>query len=535
MPRTARAVLVALLACAVAVGPAIAQPGFGPPKRKPRPEGDQPAQEPQPGAPRAPAPNPPSRKKPFPGEPETPDWIDSDPERQDPSAKAKPGVWYAAKTADGLRYAWSLPEGFEAGKAYDVVVLLHPANANFRWGPANHARGEGTPFCPGDILVCVDAMGVRGSSTDARFYEPTPENAVRFRDTLLETTRQLPTRHIVLYGQGSGGTFAMYFAAAFPALADGVLAHGAPLAEHTAIKSTVPIVLMHGAKDPGTPLAKSVEALEEYRAVDHPSVRLRVLRGLNDFPNPVRAGECIDYLHAVRTDNPADALAAVRRMLRPKGVDDFGYRSPVWYAGAAAALSRFGAEKPGFDPAPTPEQTRDAEALLAALDAEAARHVARARELLKPQRDPTALVLDGGPWLGYLGALRDDLRGLPAAEAFARELKLDEQLGAQRKPAEELISGWAETGGDALRYEQAVTLVPKCFLVEWLPVDMPSRCKACLRKADELEIPQDLRDKGEFITLYEKGWREGVEAFGKDARAWKLPEPPAPVDASPKK
>jgi hypothetical protein len=64
---------------------------------------------------------------------------------------------------------------------------------------------------------------------------------------------------------------------------------------------------------------------------------------------------------------------------------------------------------------------------------------------------------------------------------------------------------------------------------------MPSRCKACLRKADELEIPQDLRDKGEFITLYEKGWREGVEAFGKDARAWKLPEPPAPVDASPKK
>ena len=65
------------------------------------------------------------------------------------------------------------------------------------------------------------------------------ENCVRFRDVLLEFSRNLPVRSIFLYGQGGGGKFAAYFSVAFPALADGVLAHGTAIAENSAIKTTV--------------------------------------------------------------------------------------------------------------------------------------------------------------------------------------------------------------------------------------------------------------------------------------------------------
>ncbi|HVU62411.1 MAG TPA: hypothetical protein VHC70_00430 [Phycisphaerales bacterium] len=508
--------LIALLVVLALGMSAIAQPSFAP-KHKPRPRPDTPAD------PNAPSPDaPPEMGNMGRGATQTPEeWNDDDPPRKEPATDAKPGEYYCWKTSDGLRYAWSLPAKFETGKSYDLVVMLHPDKMDFRWGPSNHVRGE-DGFAPDCMVVAVDGLAANAKRPEARSFESTSENCVRFRDVLLEFSRMFPVRHILLYGSGGGGKFALYFSNAFPALADGVLAHETGIVENSAVKSTVPIVFMHGSKDSITPMRVALEAQKAYRDAGHKAVWVRLLRGYNDFPNQTCAADCIDWLRAMRVEDPASALEYINRMLVVKPTDEFGYHTCPWFAGANAALSRFTDEKARkFDPVPTAEQTKAAEDLIAKIDAEAKANADNIRRLLHDEKfGPGEFELDGGAWLGYMLAARDDFRGVKSMEALAAELKLDEAIAKHAEAADDLWQTWDVSASDALKFDRATEAISKCFLYEGLPTDLVSRCRACMRKADELELEPESRNQYELITLWDQGWKDGLEAYEQRWSRW---------------
>lgn len=452
------------------------------------------------------------------------DWQELDPERKEPTSSATPGVYFAAKTTQGLRYAWSLPVGFKPGESYDAIVLLHPDRMTFRWGVSTHPRGgSGLTFRPDDILISIDAMGVSPRGGDDRFFDVKPENMVRFRDAILEVTRKLPVRRIFLYGQQAGGRFAVNFAARFPALGDGVVCHGADLREQEPFALDTPIVFMHGDRDASVPILSSIEGLHAFEQAENRSVRLRVLRRYNDFPNPVRASEAIDYLKAMRSSDPKDSLQAVRSMLAPKPVDEFGYRTSVWYTGAVLALKHIRDDRTEYTLPITEEQKAEADALAAAIDAHAAKHIAELRTLLVVQPTLTSLALDGRPWLGYLLSFYSDFQEVPAAEAFFSEIKLREQMASQDEAFGAAMKVWNESASEAEQFEETAEHLPGAFLRSGWPPGVIARMKACMRKADQLKLPQAARDRFELVELWDTALREGAEAYARTDFGWTLP------------
>lgn len=507
--------------CGVVVGRAEGQPTFGKPKQAGRPVQEA-EPSPEPGESR-PVNTPPVRE-----------WREGDPERRAPSMDAEGGKVYAWKTGEGVRYAWSLPFGFERGEAYTVVVMLHPAGQDFRWGFSTHARtAEG--FRPGDILVSVDGLAGDERRPDQRSFEVNEKNMVRFRDIMLEITRAFPSKHLILYGRGGkpmgeeegkvawgGGGFAVAFAGSFPALADGVLVHAGGIDERMAVKSTVPIVFMHGAKDPSTPLRATLDAQAAFVAKKHERVRVRVLRGFNDFPNPARASECISYLEGMLAAEGEEAISAAREMLRPKAADDFGYRAPVWYAGAHEVLERLGgAGEWGLKEAGESLQL-EARGIQDSIEKEAERHSAALGEIVQAE-SANELALDGGAWIGYLMAFRDDFRGVPSAEQYVAGLGLDGVMKVQAEKAEEVMTAWGMRGESASAgeaYETIVGLLPSCYLYEALPVELVPWLRAATRKADQLGLSDEGKGAFEYATLMEQGWREGLDAYARVWREW---------------
>ncbi len=511
------------VACAAALvvgGASAAQPTFGPKKPREKPAEPAGGEKPEGGAPKPAA--PPKPTNPGVTQP-PPEWNQDDGERKAPSGDAKPGEWFCWKTADGLRYAWSLPAKFVKGEGYDLIVMLHPDKSDFRWGSANHMRGEDF-FRPDCLTVSVDGMAANARRPEMRSFECSAANCVRFRDVLLEFSRQFPVRHIILYGSGGGGKFAAYFSAAFPALADGVLDHEGGIVDGGAVKTSVPMVFMHGAKDSITPMKVSLEAVKAYEDAGHKGVRGRLLRGYNDFPNENCAAECIDYLRAMRTDDPAEVVAIAERMLAPKAPDEFGYRAAPWCAGAVGALGRVNGTCPAmykFEKEPSDDVKKKADALLEKIEAEGEANAANIRTLLKNSgMEKGDFVLDGGAWLGYLLAVRDDFRGVKSVEKLATELKLDAKIAEHAEQAADLWTTWTVSANDADKFNKAVELITKCYLAEGLPVDLLPRCRACMKKADELELDAASKNLYEFIQLWEQGMKDGQEAYEQRWRAW---------------
>lgn len=512
--------LICAAALSLAVAPALGQPGFGKPRPRPAPAADP--------APQQPAPDEPAQADPLlsstanPAAPSWREWRDEDPERKAPTADAEPGRAYAWKSRDGLRYTWSLPRDFAKGRGYDLVILCHPDRADFRWGYLNHPAGTGPrAFRPGEIVIAVDGTSAHERNPDLRTFPTDPDSIVRFRDLVLEVSRVFPTQHIYLYGMGGGGAFAQCFAARFPALADGVVAHGSGVPAECARKGDMPVVLLHGAKDLMQPVNLSRDAARAYAAADHTNVRLRILQSFNDFPNPVRAAECIDYLKAIRTDDAADVLAAARALLTPKPPDEYEYRCAVWFGAAREALGRLvGEGSRPIENVPA-EIAAQARALIDRVEAEGTRHVAALRTMMAP--GPIAeQPLDGKPWLGYLVAMREDFRGVQSVEAFAAEINYDDLADEHHENAASFREVWTPNGDVPEAFDTGVQGVLDAWLSDSLPLDIGSRLRFWSRRADEHKLPADALEKYEYVANWEKGWKSGLDTYETEWRKWKL-------------
>lgn len=509
VPSCALLVVLNLITLALAPAVATAQPTFGRPKSE---------RVRSPEAPKAPSDD--NADEQGEGDDRAPivEWRESDPPQHAPSDKLDAGVYHTWVTKNGLRYAWSLPAGYGRGEAYDLVVILHPDNKDFRWGVDNHPRtaDASKSFCPGAIVVCLDGpVGMHRRPTLRRF-ERDSATVLSVRDAMLEISRSFPTRRIIVYGFEAGGVFAVMFSSKFPALAEAVLAHGSPMPPELSFKSDVPIVLMHGAKDGSTPLRASVESVQAFRGAGNANVRLRVLRSFNDYVNPARAQEVIEFLSGMRSDDPAEMLEHAQRMLAVRNPDALNYSCPPWFAGAYALAVR------ARDAKDVPEDVRaKADALAKLIDAEGEAHVTKAKELVGAP-DALDLYLDGGAWVGYLPALREDFRGVPSVEHFVAQIGLDTVIAKQEGVAVELCTLLETSASDKARFEAAVDALPSVAMVEWLPLDLNSRLKASMRKADELELSPESRDQFERVTLLERGWRTGLAEYQRRWLRWRF-------------
>lgn len=564
-----RAVLVAVLVLALASAGAPGQPTFGrpkPTKKKPEPPQQVDPATPAPGdasdIPQDAAPDVPPEKSPmfepdasksaFIPSPE--EWLDSDPPRKKPASDLTPGETYAWRSADGLRFSYTIPANYKPGDGCDVVVICHPHNSDFRWGMSNHlslkaAQDRGSArlaFRPDNIIVSVDGIGADPRRPGSRWFPCDGASVVRFRDFMLELTRILPARRFYLYGAGGGdseaggggGQFVARFAASFPALADGVIIYGSNPPPGEIGRCSVPTVIVHGVKNGIIPYSDAVKLYDDNIAAENKLVRLRPLRSFNDYPNPVRVSECIDWLSGVRTEDPKEVLAAVEHMLTPKGGDEYDYLCPVWYAGARELLGRLLSE-PGVltgevplegKSAPSPEVQSRAREIVKLIDAEADANIAALRQWIPEGAKAEDFVLDGEPWLGHLIAARDDFRGVAPMEEFAGSLGYDAVADAQKGAAAEFIADW-HTRDDAENFAMAVDVLPRCFLYEGLPVDLSMKMKSWKRKqqAGELEVSAEALEGFENVTNWDEGYRKGLDSYQKIWRRWRFE--PAKVPA----
>lgn len=435
-----------------------------------------------------------------------------DPPRLEPRFDADPGKAWAWTSAGGLRYTWVLPGGDAAirlGDKRDLVVICHPAGNDYRWAADHFRPGE---FRPRDIVIGVD--GTSKGPEDTRLFLARDADVGAFATFLDEMRKAFPARRVLVYGHGQGGFFALQIAADRPAAVDGVVAAagGGWLGPRmTPETQRVPVVFLHGTADPGAPYSQSVKLRDGYAGLGHPMAVLRRQQGWDQRPDPAGAIDAIDWCIGMTSPDPAEALAAARAILSPRPADEIDRRSPPWFAGGAAILTRFRGQGPApFALGAGGESETDAIALLRRIEAEGAKHVG----VLKRQvASGDAIRLDGGPWLGHLVALREDFRGVGPVEAYIKELGCDELAAKHAEVSVELTQTWFRGVSPKQTFETVVKVLPHCFLVEGLPPDLGDAIAKYFAQAQGHNLSPESIRRYRFFLMWKSGWDGGLKQY----------------------
>lgn len=401
----------------------------------------------------------------------------------------------AANESEGLRYTWRLPSTYTRGQSYDLVVVCHPAGADFRWAEANLAPAA---FRPSSIVVGVN--GTSETDDGARTFRESRRDVIDFRDFVLEMTRSFPVDRIFLYGHAEGGAFVVFAASQFPGLTEGVVASASGIWDHTIIVGgihAVPIAFVHATSDPAVPYTKSIKARDTFAEAGHELLLLRRLDGCDHVPHAALAGECIDWCAGMSTVRADTALAAAESLLNTDRKTIDGCDTTNLFGGAYRILRRVTLETEHQVEESDDDQRAKARAMLERIDAHAARHVELLRKDLKA---PSDLVLglgdDNGAWLGHLLALREDFRGVPAVERFVEEIGFDQAAANQREAATNLLDAWYGPRPEKSKFEIVVTSLSECYLLDSLPTTIIAEMAKLHARANELQLTQ------EFIENY---------------------------------
>ena len=396
-------------------------------------------------------------------------------------------------------------------------MILHGTGLDYRWGHWNNKPGV---FRPDDVVVSVDGTTPDGP---ARLFLGEKKDVEAFAGFLAEMRATFAVDRVFLYGHSQGGFFVYHFAGERPRDVAGVVAHasGAWNFSRTA-KDVHPVAIafLHGTADPVVPYLQSPGSRDAFAKAGYPLLHLRRLAGYNHWPNAVRATETLDWCQGMTATSPAEALERALSILRVKKADEYQWQTVVGFAGARDVLRRIEGKGPKrFDAVPEPT-AKEARRWIERIDEHAAQHVEAVRASLPKKKK--ALELDGGPWLGHLVALREDFRGVEAVEALAAELDLDEKLAAHRKAAGPLLDAWYRQKPPKEILEAAAECLPKAWLVEGLPPELPTKLVGWL----EGEPGLPAKPAAAFATYLERwreGWSEGTKRYDALWKQWKGP------------
>ncbi len=438
-----------------------------------------------------------------------------DPKRREPAADAPPLQVFAWSSQGGLRYTWVLPEGYDAQQPRHLTVILHGTGLDYRWGHWNNKPGI---FRAGDVVVSVD--GTSPGEGDTRLFLGEEADARAFRDLLQELRATFAVDRVYLYGHSQGGFFVVYYAGEFPDTVSGVVAHASGAWNWSktpkALKE-VAIAFMHGTADPVVPYRQSPGSRDHYAKLKFPLLHLRRLDRYTHWPNAVRATETLDWCQGMTSSTPEEALACAMRMLREKPPDEYQWQTLVDYSGARVVLERLTGKGPAPFEGVSPDLVSEAKQWIAAIEKAADEHVSAVKKEL-PKK---GLVLEEGSWLGHLIPLREDFRGVPAVEALVEQLGYDKKQADHGRAADLIWRAWSESQAPEAVIEAVAEKLGQAFLTDGLPAELSDKMDSWL--AQDLELSSQVRKKLADFECWQRGWKEGLEEYGKLWKDWKGP------------
>lgn len=435
-------------------------------------------------------------------------------EARAPSAGAPEHKWFQSTSKAGLRYAWMVPPGYDGKSPRNLTVILHGTGLDYRWGPANNPPGV---FRPDDIVLSVD--GTSPGQGDSKLFLGEKKDSDAFAVFLGEMKTAFAVKRVFLYGHSQGGFFVVYFAGEHPELVSGVVAHSSGAwnwSKMTAPVKKVAIAFMHGTLDPVVPYGQSPGSRDAYAKAGFELLHLRRLERWNHWPNAVRATECLDWCAGVSTDDPAEALAAVKDMLRVKKADEYQWETTVDFSGARAVLRRF--ESKGSFAATSADIVAEATKWSKRIEEHAAKHVQALEKNVASRKE---LKLEKASWLGHLVALREDMRGVDAVESFVKKIGYDEVLEQQGKAAGEIVKAWY-ANDPKKAFETVVAKIGAAFLVEGYPHDFVEKM-AEWRNQTNLGLGAKDTKKFADFEAWRDGWTKGLEQYRGVWKDWKGP------------
>jgi predicted esterase len=437
-------------------------------------------------------------------------------EKRAPTADAKPLTAYESTSKGGLRFLWWLPKGYDGKRARNLTVILHGTGLDYRWGGWNNKPGI---FRPDDVVVSVD--GTSAGEGESRVFLGEQEDAKAFKDLLDELRATFAVERVFLYGHSQGGFFVVYYAGEFPKTVAGVVAHASGAWNWSKMPKDlhdVAISFLHGTGDPVVPYRQSPGSRDAYAKKDFELLHLRRMHRYNHWPNAVRATEELEWCQGMTTSSASEALACALSILRVKKPDEYRWETVVGFSAARDVLRRLagGGRAPLAD---VPDDVaKEAKRWIDAIEAHAAEHVAALRKVLPAKG---ALALDGKPWLGHLVPLREDFRGVDAAEALFQDLGYDKLLAAHEKASKPLFDAWYGSGSDAERATVVFDTLAKCFLLDTLPHDLAEKLDGWQSKAK----PSDKgAKKAPDARAWLDGWKDGWKQYENVWRSWKGPD-----------
>lgn len=329
-------------------------------------------------------------------------------------------VW-AWQAADGLVYAWRAPARYDARAGVNLTLILHGSNLTHQWGFANHPART---FRPDDLVVAPDGTTPNGNG-GFNFLD-SAKDSERLHALLEELKRVFKVRATFVYGHSQGSFFALHHAGLHPEDVDGLVAHASGVWTSTRLGKhghRLPIVLLHGTRDPVVPYGQSVGGLEALREAGYPLARLRSLEFWNHWPaennGPVpHTSQQLAWVEGMSSTDPARLEACFERLQPGAGRDE---RAEHDWAGLYALARRLA------DLAAAPDDLR----------ARARRAVSAVERLAQAHADALAVepgaAFDGKPWIGHLGPFLRAFPGVPVREELVARWK--DTLDEHRKAA----------------------------------------------------------------------------------------------------
>ncbi len=438
-------------------------------------------------------------------------------ETRAPAAEAPAHKWFQSESKGKLHFAWEVPKDYDGKTPRNMTVILHGSNLDWQWGPANNPLDR---FRPDDIVVSVD--GTTPAQGRAHNFMGEKKDADAFAAFLGEMKSAFAVRDVYLYGHSQGAFFVTFFAGEHPDMVTGVVAHSSGSwnwSKTTPPVRKVAIAFMHGTKDPVVPYFQSPGARDAYVKAGFKLVHLRRLQNWNHWPNADRATECLDWCEGMTTADPAVALAAARRILTPKKVDQYQWVTVVGFSGARDVLRRIEGKGPAPFKDVDPKVASDAAAIVAKIEGHAAKHV----EVLEKQVPTRKELKPGGDWLGHMVALREDFRGVDAVEAYMKKIEYDDVLESQAKASQTIWNAWEAQKDPKKAFEAIVDSISGAFLVEALPAEIDEKMEEWKKGAKKLGIADKLQKKYADFEAWKSGWEKGLKEYESLWKEWKGP------------
>lgn len=420
----------------------------------------------------------------------------ADPEERAPGPKST-GTVFQWRTEDGLAYEYRMPDAYDAERGVDIVLVLHGANLDRRFGFAHHPPAE---FRPADLVICPEGTTPNGAGGfNFRFAD---KDLARIKDLHYEIRAAVNLRRTYVYGHGQGASFGFAFAGAYPELVDGVVAHGGGVWPGTKVGKKghhQAIAVMHGTGDEAVPIAAGIRARDVYRAAQYPHVHFRAIRGHGHDPAPAHVAQAFAWCEGMTTHEPERLRSAFERLAGTTTGQD---RVALWQVARRA-------ERHGGLADDVRARARQA---AEGVEERIARHV----EAIEKRRGRSrAVKLEKKAWFGHLLVFLQEYDGMPACEALRATMQ--EELTDHRQAAERYAEQhWAEPEGDRRKgFVAGIDMVAKGFLAaEHVTPALLERLRAWYAAAAEFGIPRaDLRYYDKVVPLFEQALEDGQKAF----------------------